>query len=146
MKSACPNHVFGRGVVAVAAADGRSVIVGRERMKPARIIVLAIAVVAGGIAAFLAGRSEPPPPAPAPVAQLETTDVLVAASDIGLGNKVSAPELRWQTWPAAAAGANFIRKSERPDAINHLAGSIARAPFAAGEPIREAKLIKGPGS
>jgi pilus assembly protein CpaB len=115
-------------------------------MKPARIIVLAIAVVAGGIAAFLAGRSEPPPPAPAPVAQLETTDVLVAASDIGLGNKVSAPELRWQTWPAAAAGANFIRKSERPDAINQLAGSIARAPFAAGEPIREAKLIKGPGS
>jgi pilus assembly protein CpaB len=115
-------------------------------MKPARIIVLAIAVVAGGIAAFLAGRSEPPPPAPAPVAQLETTDVLVAASDIGLGNKVSAQELRWQTWPAAAAGANFIRKSERPDAINLLAGSIARAPFAAGEPIREAKLIKGPGS
>jgi len=115
-------------------------------MKPARIIVLAIAVVAGGIAAFLAGRSEPPPPAPAPVAQLETTDVLVAASDIGLGNKVSAQELRWQTWPAVAAGANFVRKSERPDAINQLAGSIARAPFAAGEPIREAKLIKGPGS
>src|SRR5215468_6012771 len=115
-------------------------------MKPARIIVLAIAVVAGGIAAFLAGRSEPPPPAPAPVASLETTDVLVAASDIGLGNKVSAQELRWQTWPAVAAGANFIRKSERPDAINQLAGSIARAPFAAGEPIREAKLIKGPGS
>ena len=41
-------------------------------MKPARIIVLAIAVVAGGIAALLAGRSEPPPPPP--VAQLETTD------------------------------------------------------------------------
>jgi pilus assembly protein CpaB len=115
-------------------------------MKPARIIVLAIAIVAGGIAAFLAGRSEPPPPAPAPVASLETTDVLVAASDIGLGNKVSPQELRWQTWPAVAAGANFVRKSERPDAINQLAGSIARAPFAAGEPIREAKLIKGPGS
>jgi pilus assembly protein CpaB len=115
-------------------------------MKPARIIVLAIAIVAGGIAAFLAGRSEPPPPAPAPVASLETTDVLVAASDIGLGNKVSPQELRWQTWPAIAAGANFVRKSERPDAINQLAGSIARAPFAAGEPIREAKLIKGPSS
>jgi pilus assembly protein CpaB len=115
-------------------------------MKPARIIVLGIAVVAGGIAALLAGRSDPPPPAPAPVAQLETTDVLIAGSDIGLGNKVSAQDLRWQTWPAAAAGAHFIRKSDRPDAINQLAGSIARAPFAAGEPIRESKLIKATGS
>ena len=115
-------------------------------MKPARIIVLGIAVVAGGIAALLACRSDPPPPAPAPVAQLETTEVLIANSDIGLGNRVSAQDLRWQTWPTAAAGAHFIRKSDRPDAINQLAGSIARVPFAAGEPIREAKLIKAGGS
>jgi pilus assembly protein CpaB len=97
-------------------------------MKPARIIVLVIAVVAGGIAALLAGRSEPPP-APAPVAQLETIDVLIANSDIGLGNAVLEQNLRWQTWPADAAGPNFIRKSERPQAIRDLAGSIARAPF-----------------
>src|SRR5215468_5920192 len=58
-------------------------------MKPARIIVLIIAVVAGGIAALLAGRSDPPPPAPAPVVQLETTDVLIANTDIGLGTAVS---------------------------------------------------------
>jgi len=115
-------------------------------MKPARIIVLVIALLAGGIAAFLAGRSEPPPPPPPPVAQLETTNVLIAASDIPLGNKVAAPDLRWQTWPAAAAGSNFIRKSDRPDAINQLAGSIARAPFSAGEPVREAKLVKANGS
>jgi pilus assembly protein CpaB len=115
-------------------------------MKPARIIVLVIAVVAGGIAALLAGRSEPPPPAPAPVAQLETTDVLIANSDIGLGNTVLEQNLRWQTWPAAAAGPNFIRKSERPEAIRDLAGSIARAPFSSGEPIRESKLIKANGS
>jgi pilus assembly protein CpaB len=115
-------------------------------MKPARIIVLGIAVVAGGIAAMLAGRSDPPPPAPVPVAQLETTDVLIAGSDIGLGNRLSAPALRWQAWPTAAAGAHFIRKSDRPDAINQLAGSIARVPFSAGEPIREAKLIKADGS
>jgi pilus assembly protein CpaB len=114
-------------------------------MKPARIIVLIIAVVAGGIAALLAGRSEPPP-APAPVAQLETTDVLVAGSDIGLGNVVLERDLRWQTWPAAAAGPNFIRKSERPEAMRELAGSIARAPFSSGEPIRESKLIKAKGS
>lgn len=113
-------------------------------MKPARIIVLVIAVVAGGIAALLAGRSDQPAE-PAPIAQLETTEVLVAAVDIELGSAVSAADLRWQTWPAAAAGSNYVRKSEQPDAINQIAGSIARAPFSAGEPIREAKLIKGTG-
>jgi pilus assembly protein CpaB len=115
-------------------------------MKPARIIVLIIAVVAGGIAALLAGRSEPPPPAPAPVAQLETTDVLIANSDIGLGKAVLEQDLRWQTWPTAAAGPNFIRKSDRPEAIRELTGSIARSPFFSGEPIRESKLIKAKGS
>jgi len=113
-------------------------------MNPARIIVLVIAVVAGGIAALLAGRSDQQP-ATAPIASLETTDVLVAGADIALGNTVSAANLRWQTWPAAAAGSSFVRKSDRPDAVNQLGGSIARAQFSAGEPIREAKLIKGNG-
>jgi pilus assembly protein CpaB len=116
------------------------------RLKPARIIVLVVAVAAGGVAAVLAGRSSDQAPVPAPVAQLETVEVLVAGAEIGMGNSVSAQELRWQTWPAAAAGASFIRKSDRPDAINQLAGSIARSPFADGEPIREAKFIRANGS
>src|SRR5687768_12202551 len=115
-------------------------------MKPARIIVLVIALAAGAIAALLAGRSDPPPPAPAPVAQLETVDVLIANANIALGSTVSAQDLRWQTWPAAAAGPNFIRRSDRPDAINQLAGSITRATFFSGEPIREARLIRAKGS
>jgi pilus assembly protein CpaB len=115
-------------------------------MKPARIIVLIIALAAGGIAALLASRSDKEAPPPAPVAELETTDVLVANSDIGVGVKVSPQELRWQTWPAAAASPQFIRKNERPEAIEQLSGSITRASFAAGEPIREQRLIKAAGS
>jgi pilus assembly protein CpaB len=109
-------------------------------MKPALIIVLVIALVAGGIAALLAGRSEPPPPPPAPVAQLETTDVLIANSDIGLGSAVAEKDLRWQTWPTAPARQNFIRRSERPEAIHEPVGAIGRSPVSADEPIRESKL------
>jgi|SRR5437868_846621 pilus assembly protein CpaB len=98
-------------------------------MKPARIIVLIIAVVAGGDAALLAGRSDPPAPTPPPAAQLETTDVRIANADIGLGTAVAQKDLRWQTWPIAAAGPSFIRKNERPQAIAELAGAIARVPF-----------------
>jgi pilus assembly protein CpaB len=116
-------------------------------MKPARLIVLIIAIAAGGIAALLAGRPGPaPPPPPAPVVQIETVDVMIANSDIGMGTAVTAEELRWQTWPAAAAGPSFIRKADRPDAIDQLVGAIARTQFFEGEPIREAKLIRADGS
>jgi pilus assembly protein CpaB len=115
-------------------------------MKTSRIIVLIIALAAGGIAAYLAsGFDNKPPPAP-PVAQLPTVDVLVAKADIGLGQTVKPEDLQWQTWPAGTSSGNFIRRSERPDATTQIAGSIARAPFIAGEPIREQKLVKADGS
>src|SRR5262245_9789704 len=98
-------------------------------MKPARIIVLVIALAAGGIAALLAGRSDNPEPVHAPVAQIETTDVLIAGNDIGLGNAVQAPDLRWQSWPSASVSPFFIRRDQRPEAINQLAGAIARQSF-----------------
>jgi pilus assembly protein CpaB len=115
-------------------------------MNTARIVVLTIAVGAGGVAAYLASGSDSKPPANQPVAQLQTVEVLVAKSDIGLGQTVTPEEMQWQTWPAAAASNTFIRRNERPDATTQIAGSIARSPFIAGEPIREAKLIKANGS
>jgi pilus assembly protein CpaB len=116
-----------------------------KRMNTARIVVLTIAVGAGGVAAYLASGSDNKPP-PEPVAQLQTVDVLIAKSDIGLGQTVTAEALQWQTWPAATASNSFIRRNERPDATTQIAGSIARAPFIAGEPIREPKLVKANGS
>src|SRR6267143_1652726 len=117
-----------------------------KRMNTARIVVLTIAVGAGGIAAYLASGSDNKPLPTEPVAQLQTVDVLVAKSDIGLGQSVAPEELQWQTWPAATASNSFIRRNERPDATTQIAGSIARAPFIAGEPIREPKLVKANGS
>jgi pilus assembly protein CpaB len=115
-------------------------------MNVARIVVLTIALSAGGVAAYLASGSVNKTAPAEPVAQLQTVDVLVARSDIGLGQSVTPESLQWQTWPAATASNNFIRRSERPDATNQIAGSIARAPFIAGEPIREPKLVRANGS
>jgi pilus assembly protein CpaB len=77
---------------------------------------------------------------------LQTVDVLVAKADIGLGQSVTPDNLQWQTWPAATASNSFIRRGERPEAAKEVAGSIARSPFLAGEPIREQKLVKANGS
>jgi pilus assembly protein CpaB len=115
-------------------------------MNRARIVVLSIAVGAGGIAAYLASGSDDKPQPAAPQAQLQTVDVLVAKADIGLGQTVTPEDMIWQTWPAASASTTFIRRNERPDATTQVAGSIARAPFIAGEPIRELKLVKANGS
>ncbi len=75
-------------------------------MKAARLVVLGIAVAAGGLAALLAGRSgDKPAPAPEPVVQFETVDVLVANTDLSAGTVLKPDEMRWQMWPAASAGA-----------------------------------------
>jgi pilus assembly protein CpaB len=115
-------------------------------MNTARIVVLTIAVGAGGIAAYLASGSDNKPLPTGPVVQMPTVDVLVAKTDIGLGQTVNADAMQWQTWPAATASKTFIRRNERPDATTQIIGSIARAPFIAGEPIREVKLVKADGS
>ena len=116
-------------------------------MNIARIVVLAIALCAGGVAAYLArGTEEKSQPATAPVAQLPTTEILVAKSDIGLGQVVKPENLQWQAWPATTAGGPLINRAGRAEAITEIAGSIARIPFYAGEPIREQKLVKPNGS
>ena len=116
-------------------------------MNTARIVVLAIALGAGGIAAYLAsGVESSKTPPPAPVAELPTVEVLVAKNDINLCQAVKPEDLQWQVWPASTASNSFIRKSDRPDAAKELTGSIVRVAMMAGEPIREQKLVKADGS
>ena len=115
-------------------------------MNVARIVVLAIALSAGGVAAYLARGSTEKPVEAQPVAQVPTTEVLVAKSDIGLGQIVKPEDLQWLSWPAAGVSGSLISRAGRAEAIREVSGSIARAPFIAGEPIREQKLVKANGS
>ena len=115
-----------------------------KRMNRARIVVLSIALGAGGLAAYLASGSAEKA-APPPVAQIPTVDILVAKSDIGLGQSVKPDDLQWQAWPQATSG-NFISRASKADAVKEYTGSIARSPFIAGEPIRDQKLVKSDGS
>jgi pilus assembly protein CpaB len=115
-------------------------------MKFARIAVLGFALLAGGVAAYLASGSEPAP-APKVAAQpsIATTEVLVAAKDIGLGATLTAQDLSWRTWPKAGSD-SFITKEAQPQALAEYVGAIARQPFVAEEPIRTQKIVKPNGS
>ncbi len=114
-----------------------------------RVLVLAVALVAGGIAAYLAlnmGPGGTPEPTVVELApQIQSQDVLVAAADVQQGEKLTADNIRWQRWPDDAMNPTYIQKQTRPDAVESLKDSIVRSPFVAGEPIREVKLAR-PGS
>jgi pilus assembly protein CpaB len=115
-------------------------------MNTARIVVLTIALGAGGVAAYLASGTDKQTVAVEPAVQMPTVDVLVARADIALGQSLKPDDLQWQTWPASSNSNSFIRRGERPEATTQVAGWIARAPFIAGEPIREQKLVRADGS
>ncbi|MCK1540708.1 Flp pilus assembly protein CpaB [Bradyrhizobium sp. 147] len=116
-------------------------------MNTARLVVLVIALAAGGVAAYLASGYQNAPAPVLPVTEkLPTVEVLVAKTDIGLGQAVKPEDLQWQVWPAATASNAFIRRDSRPEAQTQIAGSIARVPLMQGEPIREQKLVRAEGS
>ena len=114
-------------------------------MKPARIILLLVALVAGGLAAFLVTRGSRP--APQQVVQTEVvqeakTQILVAKSPIGMGERLSEASVEWQDWPEGAVRPEYVTISAMPDAPVDLKGAVARFEFFPGEPIREAKLVR----
>ncbi|KAB2916044.1 MAG: Flp pilus assembly protein CpaB [Hyphomicrobiaceae bacterium] len=74
--------------------------------------------------------------------QTNTTQVLVAKTEIGLGQMTAPENFRWQDWPQNATSPAYVQRSQRPNAIRDLSGSVARAPLLAGEPVTAQKLVK----
>ena len=112
-------------------------------MKPARLVVLAVALGAAAVAAMLMRQSAPTAPVvvekSAPVA---TTDVLVAAVELPVGQTLKPADVRWQPWPADYVPNGAITRTEAPAVDGEVTGSIVRSNFLAGEPIRREKLVK----
>ena len=114
-------------------------------MSVTRIIILVVAVVAAGAAAFLArgliGGGEKQVQA-APTPNVVMTDVLVAANTIPLGARVDASMLKWQQWPQSALDSSLIARELNPDAIKQFEGGVARVNLVAGEPVSARKIVR----
>lgn len=75
--------------------------------------------------------------------KVDSTEVLVARTDLGLGTFTTQSHFRWQSWPTEAVSPAFITRSGSGErALQNLTGSVVRSPIAAGEPITSQKLIK----
>ncbi len=114
-------------------------------MNTSRLIVLGVAAVAAGGAAFLArgllGGGTPtvqaslPPP-------IQTSQVLVAAADLTPGQRLLPEETRWQKWPKNAIDPSFLTSDNTPNLEETVKGTVVRAPIVAGEPITLVKVVR----
>jgi pilus assembly protein CpaB len=111
-------------------------------MKRARVIVLGIAITAALGAALIARSLSGPQEVREVEKTVGATDVLVAATNINLGDSVRSDDFKWQQWPIEGVTPGLITRDAEPDAASELSGAVARAPFIVGEPIKEQKLIK----
>lgn len=114
-------------------------------MRVSRIVLVLVAVVAAGLAAFLAlsgGGGQPAIETTTTVIPEARAQVLVAKTNIGVGERLSANNLQWQDWPEGAVRAEYITSSATPQAITDMKGSVARFELFAGEPVQPAKLVR----
>jgi pilus assembly protein CpaB len=108
-----------------------------------RVLILLIALGAGGLAAWLMLSARPPEAVVTEPAKPAMAEVLVAASELAQGQALDEKNLRWQSWPKEAVSAGFITREAQPDSVSTLSGAIIHSRFVAGEPILESKLSRG---
>lgn len=100
-------------------------------------VILLLAILCGGMAAYLArGWLRAKPPAPVQLAQVP---VVVAAQEIPMGQELGPEQLRLAPWPRELVPAGAFSE------IQKLQGRVTRVPLFPGEVVLEGKLAP-PGS
>jgi pilus assembly protein CpaB len=119
-----------------------------------RILILLIALGAGGGAAWIATQQTPAPEPPTadavpqePAAPpIEMTSVLVAAQDISRSGEITSEGVRWQDWPTESVPAGSIDRNADSRGLTNATGQYATRHIMAGEPIGNHLLAPTPGS
>lgn len=111
-------------------------------MNKTRMIVFGLALGSAGLAAYLAqGFLTKPKSEIVEINKVETEEVLVAARDISMGDRLDVASLTWRSWPKDHIAPTMISKSEKPNAIEELKEGRARNPVYQGETINEKKIV-----
>jgi pilus assembly protein CpaB len=112
-------------------------------MKRPQLLGVAIAGVCG-VAAFFGVMSlvNRQPTVVREEVQTNTTQILVAKTEIGLGQITAAENFAWKDWPESGVSPHYIKRSARPNAITDFVGAVARTPLLVGDPITTTKLVK----
>lgn len=113
-------------------------------MNMQRVLILALATLAAGAAAFLArgllGGGTPAVSA-RPMPMIATSEVLVASSAIQPGQALNPTLVRWQRWPKSNVDSSFITHDTSASIERAVMGTVARAPIQSGEPLTGTKIV-----
>jgi pilus assembly protein CpaB len=112
-------------------------------MSRMRVVVLGLAVGAAALAGivakgFLGGQQA------AEVVEINkvpTVDVLVAAKDVQMGEKLLDGTTTWKAWPKDALAENMITRDAKPTAQDDFKKSRARITIFTGETLNMKKIV-----
>jgi pilus assembly protein CpaB len=113
-------------------------------MNMQRLLILGLATLAAGAAAFLARGflgGGTPTVAARPAPMVATSEVLVASSAIQPGQALNPSLVHWQRWPKSNVDASFVTHDVTPSIERAVTGTVARAPILSGEPLSETKIV-----
>lgn len=142
-----------KSITTAPAPRRLSLLSGRRpgaRLGLSRLLLLLVALIAGGAAAWLATRHDIVPPGTRPAAETAAkpapevvaeprVKILVAKQAIAVGQRL-ADSVDWEDWPQGAMRPEYVANDKAPDAVTGMAGAIARYEIFPGEPIRTDKL------
>jgi pilus assembly protein CpaB len=106
-------------------------------------MILAVAVVAAGLAGMLAmnlSGAKAPELVETVIQREPTVKVLVSSENLPVGSRLNEKTIEWLDWPRGGVAEGFITNDNRPDAVTELAGSVVRLPIFKGEPLRAEKI------
>jgi pilus assembly protein CpaB len=112
-------------------------------MSVTRFAIMGLAVGSAVLAAYLAqgflGRE--PQERVVEVNRIASTEVLVMAQDVKLGDRLSRSRMTWQSWPNDSVRGHMISRRTRPAAMQELENARARTDMFEGEPVSDRKII-----
>ena len=114
-------------------------------MNTQRLIVLGIALVSAGAAAFMVrsmlGGGTPQVQARPAAPAIEMSEVLVASTNLQAGQALTTDQVRWEKWPAANVDASFIIHKNVVSEDAAVKGTVVRQPILQGQPITTNAIV-----
>ena len=113
-------------------------------MSKSRVLVMGVAAVAAGAAAFLANgfQGQPQIPEVVEVNKAVMTPVLTTLKDVRVGDVLASSNLGWKDWPADEISEFMVAKKANSDIFEELKGARARAGLFEGEPLNKRRIVE----
>jgi pilus assembly protein CpaB len=113
-------------------------------MSKMRIIVLGVAIGAAGLAAVMAKGfiGKKPEKTVVEVNKVPMVEILVAAKDMSMGERMIDASIAWRDWPKNNVIESMITKEEMPDALTTFQNARARLPIFKDEPVLDKKVVQ----